>query len=125
MWSADVALNPCYVVAPFKRLPTRHSNPVIDEEIVGCGNDIEKVIQYLSKGKNELDVIPIVGIGDKGKRLLLERCTIVKTLFLILMFKHGASFPKHITGEHYYKIFLVKLSITRTREIMMTSLLTW
>ncbi|WMV48511.1 hypothetical protein MTR67_041896 [Solanum verrucosum] len=47
MWSADITLNPCYVVAPFKHLPTRHSNPVTDEEIVGFGNDTEKMIQYL------------------------------------------------------------------------------
>ncbi|KAG5568200.1 hypothetical protein H5410_064787 [Solanum commersonii] len=33
MWLADVALKPCYVVAPFKHLPTRQSNPVTDEEI--------------------------------------------------------------------------------------------
>ncbi|KAF3673468.1 hypothetical protein FXO37_06963 [Capsicum annuum] len=31
MWLEDVALKPCYVVAPSKYLPTHHSNPVIDE----------------------------------------------------------------------------------------------
>ncbi|KAG5587078.1 hypothetical protein H5410_047512 [Solanum commersonii] len=49
MLSSDVALKPFYVITLFKHLPTRHSNPVIDEEIVGCGNDIEKMIQYLIK----------------------------------------------------------------------------
>ncbi|KAG5576082.1 hypothetical protein H5410_056216 [Solanum commersonii] len=34
LWSADVALKPGYVIAPFKYLPTRHSNLVTDEEIV-------------------------------------------------------------------------------------------
>ncbi|KAH0776444.1 hypothetical protein KY290_007855 [Solanum tuberosum] len=58
MWSTDVALKPCCVVAPFKHLPTQHSNPVTDEEIVGFRNDIEKMIQS--------------GMGDKGKRQLLE-----------------------------------------------------
>ncbi|KAH0750691.1 hypothetical protein KY290_029923 [Solanum tuberosum] len=41
MWSADVALKPCYVIASSKHLPTRHSNPVNDEEIVGSENDIQ------------------------------------------------------------------------------------
>ncbi|KAH0640718.1 hypothetical protein KY285_037304 [Solanum tuberosum] len=47
MWSADVALKPCYVVAPSKHLPTQHSNPETDEEIVGFGKDTEKMLQYL------------------------------------------------------------------------------
>ena len=52
MWSADIPLNPHYVAAPFKHLPTRHSNPITDEEIndeeiVGFGIDKEKIIQCL------------------------------------------------------------------------------
>uniref|UniRef100_M1A864 Tospovirus resistance protein A n=1 Tax=Solanum tuberosum TaxID=4113 RepID=M1A864_SOLTU len=73
MWSADVALKPCYVVAPFKHLPTRHSNPVTDEEIVGFGNDTEKIIQYLIRGTNELDVVPIVGMGGQGKTTIARK----------------------------------------------------
>ncbi|WMV48514.1 hypothetical protein MTR67_041899 [Solanum verrucosum] len=73
MWSADVALKPCYVVAPFKHLPTRHSNPVTDEEIVGFGNDTEKMIQYLIRGTNELDVVPIVGMGGQGKTTIARK----------------------------------------------------
>ncbi|WMV54474.1 hypothetical protein MTR67_047859 [Solanum verrucosum] len=73
MWSVDVALKPCYVVAPFKYLPTRHSNLVTDEEIVGFQNDIKKIIQYLIKGTNELDVIPIVGMGEQGKTTIARK----------------------------------------------------
>ncbi|XP_049369980.1 putative late blight resistance protein homolog R1B-12 [Solanum verrucosum] len=63
----EVALKPFYVVAPSKHLPTHHSNPVNNEEIVGFGNDIEKMIQYLIRGTSEQDVIPIVGMGGQGK----------------------------------------------------------
>ncbi|KAM3326132.1 hypothetical protein P3S67_001258 [Capsicum chacoense] len=47
MWSVDVAVKPCYVVAPSKYLPTQHSNPLTDEEIVGFGSDTEKLVQYI------------------------------------------------------------------------------
>ncbi|KAG5588707.1 hypothetical protein H5410_049141 [Solanum commersonii] len=67
MWSADIPLNPHYVVYPFKHLPTRHNNPVTDEEIVAFEITTEKLIQYLTRGTSELDVIPIVGMGGQGK----------------------------------------------------------
>ncbi|KAH0634508.1 hypothetical protein KY284_037294 [Solanum tuberosum] len=73
MWSADVALKPCYVVAPFKHLPTRHNNPVTDEETVGFGKDTEKMIQYLTSGTNEVDVVPIVGMGGQGKTTIARK----------------------------------------------------
>ncbi|TMW82338.1 hypothetical protein EJD97_006203, partial [Solanum chilense] len=73
IWSADIALKPCYVVAPFEYFPTRHINPVTDEDIVGFGNDIEKMFQYLIRGTNELDVVPIVGMGGQGKTTVARK----------------------------------------------------
>ncbi|WMV47163.1 hypothetical protein MTR67_040548, partial [Solanum verrucosum] len=66
-------LKPFSVVEPSKHLPTQHRNPVNDEVIVGFKNEAEKIIQYLIKGPNEINVISIVGAWEgKGKRLLLE-----------------------------------------------------
>ncbi|XP_025888775.1 putative late blight resistance protein homolog R1A-3 [Solanum lycopersicum] len=73
MWSADIPLNPHYVAAPFKHLPTRHSNPITDEEIVGFGIDKEKIIQCLIRGTNDLDVVPIVGMGGQGKTTIARK----------------------------------------------------
>ncbi|KAG5584816.1 hypothetical protein H5410_045250 [Solanum commersonii] len=58
------------------------------EEIVGFGIVAEKLIQSLTRGTNELDVILIVGMGEQ---LVRDCCIKLKSLFLILMFKHGTS----------------------------------
>ncbi|XP_055813991.1 putative late blight resistance protein homolog R1A-3 [Solanum dulcamara] len=73
MWSVDVALKPHYVVAPSKHLPTQHRNIVNDEEIVGFENETGKMIQYLIRGTNELDVVPIVGMGGQGKTTITRK----------------------------------------------------
>ncbi|KAH0637608.1 hypothetical protein KY285_037305 [Solanum tuberosum] len=73
MWSADIPLNPHYVAAPFKHLPARHSNLVTDEEVVGFENKAEKLIGYLIRGTNELDVIPIVRMGGQGKTTIARK----------------------------------------------------
>ncbi|KAL3329452.1 hypothetical protein AABB24_036508 [Solanum stoloniferum] len=69
----EVALNPHYVADPFKHLPARHSNPVTDEEVVGFENKAEELIDYLIRGTNELDVVPIVGMGGQGKTTIARK----------------------------------------------------
>ncbi|PHT51935.1 hypothetical protein CQW23_06397 [Capsicum baccatum] len=65
MWSADVALKPYYVVEPSKHLPSQHCNPVgDDDDIVGFDIATEKVIRHPTRGTSELDVIPIIEIGE-------------------------------------------------------------
>ncbi|XP_055813719.1 putative late blight resistance protein homolog R1A-3 [Solanum dulcamara] len=73
MWLADIPLNPHYEVSPFEHLPTRHSNPVTDEEIVGFEIATEKMFQYLIRGTNELDVVPIVGMAGQGKTTIARK----------------------------------------------------
>ncbi|KAF3682595.1 hypothetical protein FXO38_01212 [Capsicum annuum] len=91
IWSADVALRPHYVLEPSKHLSSKHSNPVSDDdEIMGFDIEIKKLIRHLTRGIIELDVIPTVGMGNKGERLLLERCRIITSLFLTSMFEHGS-----------------------------------
>ncbi|PHT39446.1 hypothetical protein CQW23_23019 [Capsicum baccatum] len=67
MRSENLARKPYFVVEPSKHLPTQQSNLMSDEEIVGFEDDTEIIIQYLIRGTNDLDVIPIVGMGGQGK----------------------------------------------------------
>ncbi|KAM3269332.1 hypothetical protein P3S67_030214 [Capsicum chacoense] len=71
----NLPLKPFSVVEPSKHLPTHRSNPVNDEEIVGFENETEKIIQYLIRGTHEIDVVPIVGMGEQGKT------TIARTVY--------------------------------------------
>ncbi|PHT39477.1 hypothetical protein CQW23_23050 [Capsicum baccatum] len=74
MWSADVALKHHYVVKPSKHLPCQHSNPVSDDnEIVGFEIATEKLIRHLTRETSELDVIPIVGIGEQEKTTIARK----------------------------------------------------
>ncbi|KAJ8547030.1 hypothetical protein K7X08_010616 [Anisodus acutangulus] len=67
-WLAEVTMKPCYVVAPSKHLPTQHSNSVNDEEIVGFEIAADKLIQYLTRGEQNL-VFPCL-LGHEAARLL-------------------------------------------------------
>ncbi|KAM3249949.1 putative late blight resistance protein R1B-17 [Capsicum annuum] len=67
MRSENLARKPYFVVEPSKHLPTQQSNLMSDEEIVGFEDDTEIIIQYLIRGTDDLDVIPIVGMGGQGK----------------------------------------------------------
>ncbi|PHT53008.1 hypothetical protein CQW23_07470 [Capsicum baccatum] len=61
----NVALKPYYVVEPSKHLASQHCNPVgDDDDIVGFDIETEKVIRHPTRGTSELDVIPIVEIGE-------------------------------------------------------------
>ncbi|MCE3051574.1 hypothetical protein HAX54_050250 [Datura stramonium] len=72
MWSENVALKLCYVVAPSKHLPAQHSNSMNDERQVGFGSGHRKMI-CLIRGSNELDVVPIVGMGAQGKTIIARK----------------------------------------------------
>ncbi|KAH0636339.1 hypothetical protein KY290_036771 [Solanum tuberosum] len=63
----NIPLKPFSVVASSKHLPTQHSNHMNDEEMVGFENEAKELIDYLTGGTRELDVIPIIGMGGQGK----------------------------------------------------------
>ncbi|PHT38877.1 hypothetical protein CQW23_22450 [Capsicum baccatum] len=73
MRSLNLALTPFSVVEPSKYLSAQYSNPLIDEEIVGFEDETEKMIQYLIRGTNELDVLPIIGMGGQGKTTIARK----------------------------------------------------
>lgn len=82
MRSKNIPLKLCSMVEPSKHMPAQHHSSLMnDEEIVGFGIVEEEMIDCLTRGTNELDVIPIVGMGGQGKttcaRLLYNNDTIV------------------------------------------------
>ncbi|KAM3357282.1 hypothetical protein P3S68_023996 [Capsicum galapagoense] len=73
MWSENLSLKSCHMVDPSEHLPTQHSNPVNDEEMVSFEIAAEKLIQYLTRGTSEQDVIPIVGMGGQAWCIVSQR----------------------------------------------------
>ncbi|PHT97519.1 hypothetical protein BC332_33543 [Capsicum chinense] len=69
----NLPLKPFSVVEPSKHLPTHRSSPVNDEEIVGFENESEKIIQYLTRGSHDRDVVPVVGMGGQGKTTIARK----------------------------------------------------
>nr|XP_016434516.1 PREDICTED: putative late blight resistance protein homolog R1A-3 [Nicotiana tabacum] len=67
IWSENISRKHSFAVEPSNHTPSQHSNLADDEEIVGFENEAERIIQYLIQGTNELDVIPIIGMGGQGK----------------------------------------------------------
>nr|XP_009777374.1 PREDICTED: putative late blight resistance protein homolog R1A-3 isoform X1 [Nicotiana sylvestris]XP_009777375.1 PREDICTED: putative late blight resistance protein homolog R1A-3 isoform X1 [Nicotiana sylvestris] len=73
MWLENIAFKSCSTVEPSKHMPTQHRNLMNGEEIVGFDNDMKRIIRYLTRGTNELDVIPIVGMGGQGKTTCVRK----------------------------------------------------
>ncbi|KAM3327418.1 hypothetical protein P3S67_002544 [Capsicum chacoense] len=69
----NLPLKPFSVVEPSKHLPTHRSSPVNDDEIVGFENESEKIIQYLTRGSHDRDVVPVVGMGGQGKTTIARK----------------------------------------------------
>ncbi|PHT39464.1 hypothetical protein CQW23_23037 [Capsicum baccatum] len=69
----NLPLKPFSVVEPSKHLPTHRSSPVNDEETVGFENESEKIIQYLTRGSHDRDVVPVVGMGGQGKTTIARK----------------------------------------------------
>nr|XP_016498898.1 PREDICTED: putative late blight resistance protein homolog R1A-3 [Nicotiana tabacum] len=66
-------LKPYSLIEPSKHPPNKHSNLRSDEEIVGFENDTKSILRLLIRGTNELDVIPIVGMGGQGKTTIAKK----------------------------------------------------
>lgn len=56
-----------------ERTSTQYSHPSIDEEVVGFEDDAESIIQQLTGGMKELDIVSIVGMPGLGKTTLATK----------------------------------------------------
>ncbi|KAM3327392.1 hypothetical protein P3S67_002518 [Capsicum chacoense] len=114
MRPVNLAQTPCCVVEPSKHLQTRYRNPVNDEEIVGFGNDTKNMIQYLVGGTNELDVLPIVGMGGQGKTTIARK--VFNSNVIVNHFDARAWCIISQTYEQSYLLQEIFRQVTNSRE---------
>ncbi|OIT01835.1 putative late blight resistance protein -like r1b-17 [Nicotiana attenuata] len=108
-------LKPCSVIEPSKHLPIQHSNLRNDEEIVGFENDTKSILRLLIRGTNELDVIPIVGMGGQGKITCARKLYNNDIIVYHFDVRAWCVISQTYSRRELLKRFSIKLPVPRTR----------